>query len=124
MPPLKLKYRALGDIVIMLCFGPILMQACCIVLIDKVDPMLYAYSIPVALMTEGILWAGNTRDIVGDSEAGVRTVQNIMGQSKSAAVYKVIVVGSYLSAVGLVPLTGRYGFLLTLITVPIAKGTL
>jgi 1,4-dihydroxy-2-naphthoate octaprenyltransferase len=124
MPPLKLKYRALGDIVIMLCFGPIIMQACSVVLTNAINPELYAYSVPVALMTEGILWAGNTRDIVGDAEAGVRTVQNTIGYKKSADAYKVILILSYVSALALVPLTWKFGTLLTLITVPIAKGTL
>jgi hypothetical protein len=86
--------------------------------------MLYAYSIPVALMTEGILWAGNTRDIFGDKEAGVRTMSNLMGQEKSMSVYTSIILLSYLAVLALVPLTGRYGVLLTLITIPIAKGVL
>jgi 1,4-dihydroxy-2-naphthoate octaprenyltransferase len=123
MPPLKLKYRACGDICILLCFGPIIMQACSVVLTEKMDPLLYYYSVPVALMTEGILWAGNTRDIAGDAEAGVRTLQNLMGHKKSSAMYKFILLFSYATVLPLPFLTGRYGVLLTMITIPIAIGT-
>jgi 1,4-dihydroxy-2-naphthoate octaprenyltransferase len=124
MPPLKLKYRALGDIVIYLCFGPILMQACCVVLTGATDPMLYAYSIPVGLMTEAILWAGNTRDIDGDSEAGVKTLCTILGRGTSAKLYQVIIFLCYLSVVGLVALKENYGLLLALVSLPIAMDTL
>lgn len=123
-PPFKLKYRALGDIVILVCFGPVIMQACSVVLTGKIDPLQYAYSIPVALMTEGILWAGNTRDIIGDKEAGVRTLQNTLGHKTSKTAYKGLLICAYLGVIALVPVTGRYGVLLTLITIPIAKGTL
>jgi len=123
MPPLKLKYRALGDVTIMLCFGPIIMQACSVVLTGKMDPSLYAYAVPVALMTEGILWAGNTRDIDGDREAGVQTLQGLLGHDTSGIAYKGILLFSYLSVALTVPFTNTYGQLLAFITLPIAKGT-
>jgi 1,4-dihydroxy-2-naphthoate octaprenyltransferase len=99
------------------------MQACSVVLIGKMDPALYAYAVPVALMTEGILWAGNTRDIDGDKEAGVKTLQGILGHDTSSIAYKGLLLFSYLSVALTVPFTSTYGQLLTFITLPIAKGT-
>jgi 1,4-dihydroxy-2-naphthoate octaprenyltransferase len=124
MPPLKLKYRALGDIVIYLCFGPLLMQACCVVLTGDTDPLLYAYSVPIGLMTEAILWAGNTRDIKGDLEAGVKTLQNTLGTETSYSLYHFLIFLCYLSVPVLMMLYENNGLLLTLLSLPIAMDTL
>ena len=52
--PIGLKYRALGDITIFLCFGPLLMQCCSILFTGSTSPSLYMYSIPIGLYTEAI----------------------------------------------------------------------
>jgi len=36
-------------------------------------------SIPIALLTEGILHANNSRDIKSDKEAGVTTIPTLIG---------------------------------------------
>ena len=42
-----LKYLALGDVIIFLCFGPLLMQGVSIILKDSMDTQLYIYSVPL-----------------------------------------------------------------------------
>ena len=51
--PVGLKYRALGDITIVLCFGPLLFQATSLILTGNLNNQLYFYSIPTTLLTEG-----------------------------------------------------------------------
>lgn len=45
--PIGLKYKALGDITIFVCFGPILMQCISIILTDSISDKLYLYCIPI-----------------------------------------------------------------------------
>jgi 1,4-dihydroxy-2-naphthoate octaprenyltransferase len=60
----------LGDVVIFLCFGPLLMQGCAIVLVGETSHTIFLYSIVWGLLTENILHANNTRDIETDKKAG------------------------------------------------------
>lgn len=71
MNPIGLKYIAMGDITIFLCFGPLLMQATCLLVTGSIDMSIMIYSIPIGLLTEAILHANNTRDIQPDSKAKI-----------------------------------------------------
>ncbi|GBG27848.1 UbiA prenyltransferase domain-containing protein 1-like [Hondaea fermentalgiana] len=86
-PPLQLKYRGLGDIVTMLCFGPILMQGTALALTGKVSIDVFWLSVPIALATETIMFANNTRDIESDKVAGIITVCQLLGFERCKDVY-------------------------------------
>jgi 1,4-dihydroxy-2-naphthoate octaprenyltransferase len=45
--PIGLKYKALGDITIFLCFGPLLMQCISMMLTGRVNQELFLYTIPI-----------------------------------------------------------------------------
>jgi len=122
-PPISLKYRRLGDVCIFVCFGPLLMQASSIAFTGKLDPNLNAYSIPVGLLTECILWANNTRDIESDTKAMVRTMCNLLGYESSRTVYKAMTYLAYLSSVALAVSKKHPGLLAPLLTLPIAVKT-
>lgn len=77
--PICLKKRALGDVVVFLCFGPVLMAMVSIVLVREVTVLVLAYSIPMGLLTVAILHANNTRDVKADSSVGYRTVAMALG---------------------------------------------
>lgn len=122
-PPFCLKYRRLGDIVIFLCFGPLLMQACSVALTGKIDPDLYAYSVPIGLLTEAILWANNARDIESDTRAKVKTVCSAIGFEASQLLYKVMVYLAYGTVAVLAYQRKHPGLALPLITLPLAAKT-
>ncbi|XP_069118260.1 ubiA prenyltransferase domain-containing protein 1 homolog [Argopecten irradians] len=92
---LGLKYIALGDILIMLTFGPLtvifsyLSQTGSLSLV----PMLYAF--PLALNTEAILHCNNTRDMVSDKKAGIVTLAILLGKTGSYLLYVVLVFAPY-----------------------------
>ena len=69
--PVGLKYQAMGDLTIFICFGPLLMQGTSLVLTGEMNTLLHVYSVPIGLITENILHANNVRDIKVDREAGM-----------------------------------------------------
>jgi len=122
-PPLYLKYYALGDLVILASFGPVLMQACSVALTGALDNNVYAYGVPITVLTEGILWANNARDIQADSRAGVTTVCSAVGFKTSKILYQCMVYGAY-AACTLIGLQRKSpGLFLPLLTLPIAVAT-
>lgn len=122
-PPFYLKYYALGDLVILASFGPVLMQACSVALTGAVDSAIYPYGIPITVLTEGILWANNARDIEADSRAGVTTVCAKMGFDMSKTLYQGMVYSAY-AACALIGLQRKSpGLFMPLLTLPIAVAT-
>lgn len=117
--PVGLKYKALGDITIFVCFGPLLMQCTSMLLTGSIHPDIYLYSIPIGLLTEGILHANNARDIKSDTLAGAVTLASILGFDYSYYFYVLLLVGAYLS-VAVISFYQHYGCLLTLLTLPLA----
>eukprot|EP01031_Cornospumella_fuschlensis_P040570 gene40570-49460_t len=116
--PVGLKYIALGDITIFLCFGPLLMQCSAIIMTQKMSDELYLYTIPIGLLTEGILHANNARDIKNDTANGAITLASIMGLSMSYHFFVFLIVGAYLSVLGIAAYL-HYGCLLSLLTLPL-----
>lgn len=121
--PVGLKYIALGDLTIYLCFGPLLMQGSSIMLTGTVTPLLYLYSIPVGLLTEAILHANNTRDIKSDSAAGAVTLAIILGADYSFYFYVFLVGASYLAATA-ISLFYHWGCIASFITAPLAMAVI
>lgn len=122
-PPLYLKYYALGDLVILASFGPVLMQACSVALTGALDTRVYTYGLPIMLLTECILWGNNARDIQDDERAGITTICSSVGFNTSKVLYQCMVYGAY-AASTLVGIRNKSpGMLLPLLTLPKAVST-
>ena len=117
--PIGLKYIALGDVTIFLCFGPLLMQCTSLVLTGELHDQLYMYSIPIGLLTEGILHANNARDIKSDSLAGASTLATIIGFKNSYYLYVALLICAYMSAI-YIAFFHHIGCALTMLTIPLA----
>lgn len=121
--PVGLKYRALGDVTIFACFGPLLMQCTAILLTGKTHAYLYLYSVPVGLLTEAILHGNNARDISIDRAAGAVTLATMIGPELSKTFFVALLVGSYLSAL-VVAYLHHWGCLAVLATIPLTTDLL
>lgn len=117
--PIGLKYIALGDVTIFLCFGPLLMQCTSLILTGELNNELNIYSIPIGLLTEGILHANNARDIKSDTLAGASTLATIIGFKNSYYLYVALLVGAFTSA-AYISFIHHFGCALTLLTIPLA----
>lgn len=97
------------------------MQCTSILLTGKTDGLLYIYSIPIGLLTEGILHANNARDIKADTKIGAYTLASLIGIDLSYLFYIFLFIGSYVTVV-LISLNHHWGCVTTLLTLPLAYG--
>lgn len=98
--PLSLKYLGLGDLVIFLDFGPLLMLGVsfCATRSLVVDPAVLATSVPIGALTVAILHANNARDIESDRAGGARTLAMALGLRGSFLFYIGLLVTAYASS--------------------------
>ncbi|ELU01653.1 hypothetical protein CAPTEDRAFT_174037 [Capitella teleta] len=80
---LGLKYIALGDLAIFLTFGPVTVLFAYMAQGGALSWMPILYTIPLALNTEAILHANNTRDMDSDKAAGIVTIAILAGKTGS-----------------------------------------
>ncbi|XP_067423516.1 ubiA prenyltransferase domain-containing protein 1 [Emydura macquarii macquarii] len=90
------KYVALGDLVILITFGPLAVMFAHAVQVGylSVSPLLYA--VPLALSTEAILHSNNTRDMESDQQAGIVTLAILIGPTLSYMLYNTLLFLPYL----------------------------
>jgi 1,4-dihydroxy-2-naphthoate octaprenyltransferase len=123
--PVSLKCRALGDVVIFACFGPLLMQFTALLSSPASSPahllqwQLLPYTIPLGLLTEAILHANNSRDIEMDGKAGILTVAGLLGYDASRVLFIGMIALSYLASAALA-VWSHWGNCLVFITLPLA----
>ena len=88
-PPLKLKYRRMGEVVIFLVFGPLLLAGAAWAQTRDLGLCLPAIlaSIPVGMATTAVLVGNNFRDHEEDASAGIRTLGGLAGGRVAQALY-------------------------------------
>ncbi|WP_411682705.1 1,4-dihydroxy-2-naphthoate octaprenyltransferase [Clostridium thailandense] len=119
--PLMLKYRGLGNPLVFIIFGPLMMLGGYFVQIQRISTSVLLLSIPVGLLTTAILHANDIRDIYNDEKAGIKTISIIIGRANSCYIYSGLISLSYISVLamtyyGVTPIWS----LLCLITLPTA----
>ncbi|XP_011300324.1 ubiA prenyltransferase domain-containing protein 1 homolog [Fopius arisanus] len=114
-----LKYIALGDVLILVIFGPISVLFAFMAQTGYIKWGTIYYAIPLALNTEAILHSNNTRDLENDRRAGIVTLAILIGRTASHVLYAFLLFTPYIT---LVVLALRYSvwFLLPLVTLPTA----
>lgn len=100
-PPLKLKYRALGEPLVFLVFGPTLMLGAAYAQTGAFEVTALLLSIPVGLATTAILTANNLRDQNEDSLGGIVTLAQVIGIRALSWFYILLVAGSVVALAGL-----------------------
>lgn len=112
-----LKYIALGDVLILIIFGPISVLFAFMSQTGSVEWCTIYYAIPLALNTEAILHSNNTRDAEADKRVGIVTLAILIGRSASHVLYALLLFTPYSI---FVVLSVKYSvwFLLPLITLP------
>ena len=121
-PPLRLKYNALGDVAVFLCFGPLLMHFIAVVLTGQMQGAINIYTVPVGLLTVAILHGNNTRDIQNDKNAGITTLAVIIGFNACRTFYILIICTSYVSTLYIANVQNLPGLLMVFLTLPIGLG--
>ena len=119
-PPLRLKYNALGDVAVFVCFGPILMHFIAVILTGQMQQSINIFTIPVGLLTVAILHGNNTRDIQNDKSAGITTLAVVVGFSICRALYFFMIATSYISTFYIAYDQSLRGLFVVLLSLPIA----
>lgn len=114
-----LKYVALGDVVILITFGPLAVLFAHAVQVGHLSVLPLVYAVPLALHAEAILHSNNTRDMQSDRSVGIVTLAILAGPTLSYILYNVLLFAPY--AVFCV-LATRYtiSMALPLLTLPMA----
>ncbi|KAK2144342.1 hypothetical protein LSH36_766g03113 [Paralvinella palmiformis] len=93
---LGLKYIALGDLLILLTFGPVTVL---FAYIAQGGPLSWGpilYTVPVALNTEAILHCNNARNMESDKEAGIVTLAILIGKTGSYILFAFLLFVPYI----------------------------
>ncbi len=99
-PPFKLKYRALGEPVVFVAFGPVLMAGAAYAQAGEVPLPVILLSIPVGMVTTSVLLGNNLRDADEDSGAGAKTLVHVVGVGSVKVLYLSFLILSPLMTAG------------------------
>lgn len=117
--PVSFKNRGFGDVVIFLCFGPLLVSVASLSMVGYVPISVILFSLPPALITNGILHANNARDMESDKAAGATTLAVKIGLDDSFKVHIALLGIPYVICFFLF-LLYSYSIVIILFSLPIA----
>ena len=120
-PPFRLVRTGLGELVIGLCLGPLMVLGAYYVQVQSVDWEPVIASLPVGLLIVLVLWINQFQDTPADVAVGKHHLVARIGRRRAARVYGLLLAAVYLSLVGGILFGGVTPFaLLGLLTVPLA----
>jgi 1,4-dihydroxy-2-naphthoate octaprenyltransferase len=100
--PKPLGHLALGEIVVFLFMGPVMVVGAYYVLADRVTGTAIIVSLPIGFLVSLIMQANNIRDIDVDRQAGKATLATLFGRRAASLHYLAFVVCAYLSTSAIV----------------------
>ena len=80
--PLKLGYRGLGELVIFLMFGPLMMTGVYYAITGTLDTKIAWLSVAVGLLVTNIVYSHSVLDAIPDQKMGKKTMAHLMGSGK------------------------------------------
>lgn len=106
--PVGYKYRALGDPLVFLLMGPLMVVGADWVLTGAFHLELVWIAIPVGLLVMSILHGNNLRDLADDRQSGFVTIAMVLGRGRAQIWYALMVALAFvvvaaLMAVGVLP---------------------
>lgn len=100
--PLYLASRGLGELVVGINFGPVLVAAGYYVQAHRLPAGALLASLPMMFLVAAILYVNEMPDYAGDRAAGKRTLVVRLGRARASYGYIALMVASYLSIVAAV----------------------
>ena len=90
-----LKYMALGDVLIIMTFGPLVVIFAYTAQCGGLSLLPIFYAFPMALHTEAVLHSNNVRDCKTDKKAGIITLAILIGPTMSYVTFIVLLFTPY-----------------------------
>ncbi len=103
-PPIKYKYRGLGEVGVFLAWGPLMTLGAYYVASGAFGWKPVVASIPLGILVSAVLLANNIRDIEVDKKNGAYTLAVRLGRRGAINLYKLLIVLSYALVVIYIPL--------------------
>lgn len=120
--PLRLGFRGLGEAVIFVMFGPLLMTGCYFSAAGTMNPEIAWLSCAVGLLVTNIVYSHSVMDAAPDSKVGKRTMAHVMGTPKAMIIFSAILnTGPYaLTVMGVISGQLHAAYLAVLICMPVS----
>jgi len=100
--PFAYKYIALGDLLVFILMGPLMVVGSDFVLTGQFHTTALIASMPIGCLVAAILSANNLRDIKHDTQAGIKTLANVLGHNGARIEYYILLVSAYLAVAAMV----------------------
>ena len=94
-PPVRLSYRGLGEIVVGICYGPLIACGAYLVQRGTISPSVAVLSLSLGLLITGFLWVNEFPDRRADESAGKRTLVVRLGARRATAVFGGILAAAF-----------------------------
>ncbi len=125
VPPFNLAARGIGELVVGLCFGTLMVMGAYYVQAQTFTAEIVVASIPVTLLIAAVLYINEFPDYVADRDSGKRHLVVRMGRPKAYYGYVAMIVVTYVSIlVGAITAIMPIYTLIALITIPKAIGAI
>ncbi|UCF83243.1 MAG: 1,4-dihydroxy-2-naphthoate octaprenyltransferase [Desulfobacteraceae bacterium] len=98
-PPLKYKYRALGEIGVFFMWGPVIVEGAYFVQQQVFSLAALWVSLPFGTLVALVLLANNLRDVKHDGREGIATLPMLLGKRQGRILYLGLIVLAYLAVV-------------------------
>ena len=123
--PLPLKYLGLGEIAVLIVWGPLMIGGTFYLLTGSLPLWVIIASLPYALGVTTVLMGKHLDKIDFDREKGIRTLPIILGEKNARRFTQILIALMYVSTISLI-IVGAFApwLLLVLLALPFAKDTI
>jgi 1,4-dihydroxy-2-naphthoate octaprenyltransferase len=119
--PVGYKYFGLGDILVFILMGPLMVVGSYFVLTGTYNHNVLFVSLPVGCLVAAILSGNNLRDMLPDSQAGITTTAGLLGHQWAKVEYCALDISAYLITAVLVAIYVLPAWsLITILSIPLA----
>jgi 1,4-dihydroxy-2-naphthoate polyprenyltransferase len=98
-PPLRLKKRGLGELDVLLVWGPLMIAGTYYAAVGAIPWQVWPASIPYGLLCTAVLMGKHIDKLPWDEAAGVRTLPVIIGERRARRLTEGLMVGFYVAVV-------------------------
>jgi 1,4-dihydroxy-2-naphthoate octaprenyltransferase len=121
LPPFKFCYRGLGEFVVGLAFGPLILSGSYLVQAHRLKTEAVIASMAIGFLITNVLWINQYPDYEADSLGNKKNWVVRLGRKRGVRVYTLLYVLAYLSLAVLIIFTRNPLWLLACLGVPFAR---
>ena len=89
-PPLRLAYRGLGELDVVLCYGPLIALSTYLIQAHALSWDVFWLSLPLGIIIAAFLWVNEFPDAPSDRRVGKRNLVVVLGRRRAARVLPLI----------------------------------